>query len=154
MSVTRTPRPLPPIFVDASVVNQRIKNFENNKRSELSRAIGHEETRSVWYSLAHFEQILKEMYYLNADGVRAYFATYEDTHAKYPGQLCLIFIPTCFNADSGKHRDIIYEQEPNFSLRSVTEAYVDEESLKNLNFGSLCKPDCDNHELYYPNDDI
>jgi hypothetical protein len=150
MSVNRTPKSLPVTFIDSGSVNQRVKNFQTIKHPLLSQAIGREESSSAWYSIKHLEEIMRELYYLNADGVRVYFGSYDQSHEKYPGQLCLLFVPTAYNEAANKHADIIIDQEENFGIRKMAEPQQVEDFFKGLNFGALCKPDCDDHELSYP----
>ncbi|MCX6316612.1 MAG: hypothetical protein NTW29_04940 [Bacteroidetes bacterium] len=145
MPVTRPPKALPSIFIPKTKVNALVKEFDQKKRPLLETAIAKEETRAIWYSLEHFEEIMRELYYLNADGVRVYFGAYGPESGKYAGQLSIVFVPT-YSVGPNTHRDVVMEEEENYKERSEVPP------AKNLNFGALCKPDCDGQELVYPND--
>jgi hypothetical protein len=148
----RNAKPLPGIFIYKEVVNQRVKNFMEKKHPMLSAAIGKEDSRSGWYSLRQFEELMREMYYLNADGVRIYFGAHDSNDPLYPDQLTVIFVPTCLNEAGDKHVDIVIEEEENFEKRADT--YVKTAGLpteqKNLDTVWLCPPTCDDQGFAYP----
>jgi hypothetical protein len=117
MSVTRDAKALPGIFIYKEEVNKRVKHYQQSKLPLLTQAIGKPDTTSGWYSLAQFEELVREMYYLNADGLRMYFGAYPDNDPLYANQLCLIFVPTRYDPETRRNKDIIIDDELNFQKR-------------------------------------
>lgn len=154
MSVTNNVKPLPETFIDKGQVNERVKNYETKKLPLLSEALGRSDSKSGWYSLLQFEALVKEMYYLNADGLRVYFGAYSDTDPVYPGQLTVIFVPTFYNAETGNHEDIVIDDIENFDTRKLktnTDAKaVGVEVEKNIDTLALCPPYCKEQGFLYP----
>jgi len=152
MSTANNAKPLPKIFIYKEVVNERVKNYVNNKLPLLSQAIGKQDSNSGWYSLDQFEDLMREMYYLNADGVRIYFGAYGSDDSLYPGQLTVMFVPTYFNKETGHHTDIIIEDIDGFEGRSIAETNFTANSKTTKNYDSLglCPPDCGFQTLSYP----
>lgn len=145
MLLTNNAKPLPGIFISKDVVNQRVKNYVNNKLPLLSNAIGKPDTQSGWYSLEQFEELMREMYHLNADGLRIYFGAYGSNDPLYPDQLTFMFVPTYLDSETGNHTDIMIDDLPDFSKRA---ALLD--SSKNYDTASLCPPCPPNNTLSYP----
>ena len=150
MSVARGPKPLPGIFISKEEVNQRVKNYLGQKHPILSKAIDGQETKSAWYSLEQFEELMREMYYLNADGMRIYFGAYAKEDPNYPGMLTVIFVPTHFNPSTGKHADIVIDDDQNFAKRREVPPALVRQVAKNLDTLGLCPPACDTQEFSYP----
>jgi hypothetical protein len=152
MPVNRTAKPLPGIFIDKEEVNKRVSNYLNEKHPVLSAAIGHEDSKSAWYSLDQFEELMREMYYLNADGLRFYFGAYDGDDANYPGMLTVVLVPTYLNENTGKHTDIVVDDEADFLGRCAAKAIpVMRRAIgKNLDTLGLCPPSCDKHTFSYP----
>jgi hypothetical protein len=143
-------KPLPVAFVSKTNASLRIEQFQNGKHGLLSNALGRADTKAVWYAINHLKQLLEELEYQQASGMRAYFATYPDTHPDYPGQLCLIMVPTKANANM-EHEDIILDDQPGFGDRLAGFDPNDiEEMYLNFNFGSPCPPACGKHRMRYP----
>jgi hypothetical protein len=109
-TIIRKVRPLPSTFVSKSIVNKRVKNFQQNKLPLLNNGIGKSDTTSAWYSLEQFEAMIREMYYQNADGLRVYFGAHDSDDEYYADQLTVIFVPTFFNDATNSHRDIVIEE--------------------------------------------
>jgi hypothetical protein len=146
MTEPRTAKALPGIFIFKEEVNQRVKNYLQTKHTLLTSAIGKDDTKSAWYSLEQFEELMREMYYLNADGLRIYFGAYSADDEEYPNQLTVIFVPTHLS-DTGSHTDIIIDDEQNFMQRTMVPA-----TLKNLDTIGLCPPSCSDQDTRYPLD--
>lgn len=152
MSTTRPVKALPSTIIPKAKVNARIKHFRDTKLPLLSNAIGKSDSTSGWYSLEQFEELMREMYYLNADGLRIYFGAHEPNDPDYPNQLTVIFVPTYHNKATGSHADIVHDDEVNFQVRlSETASQVE---LADINKGidsiGLCPPTCDEQEFSYP----
>ena len=135
-------KPLPFFFVGKDVTNERINTFITTKYGLLSDVIGKPDTKSVWYTREHVEGWLSEMNLANADGLRIYFGSYEETHPSYPKQTCLLMVLTKEDPQSGINMDISIEDEPNFSLRSQTERSITDLTERDYNVGSPCPPIC------------
>jgi hypothetical protein len=152
MSLTNNVKPLPSIFVYKEVVNERVHNFRNNKLPLLSDAIGKPDTQSGWYSLQQFEELMREMYYLHADGVRFYFGAHSSNDPLYPDQLTFVLVPTYWDASTECHKDIVVEEMPDFETRNAieTSAAKHSEDVKNYDTISLCPPRCPNNMFSYP----
>lgn len=150
MSRKRSAKPLPEIFIPKDVVNERVKTFMTNKHPQLSAAMGKPETRAAWYSLQQFEQLMREFYFLNADGLRIYFGAYGPDDLMYPDQMTVIFVPTYLDEATGKQKDIIIDDDDEYELRSLgTNGLFD--TTKNLDTIGLCPPGCDDGgDLSYP----
>jgi hypothetical protein len=147
MSVTRSAKPLPTTFITKDVVNERVCNFLSGKHIALSEALGREDTRAGWYSLEQLEELVREMHYQDADGLRIYFGAYSDSDLTYPGQLTVIFVPTFLDETTNLHTDIIIEDLPDFEDRSASAMLS---SSKYLDSIGLCPPSCLGHTLSYP----
>jgi hypothetical protein len=146
MSLTNNAKPLPEIFISKEVVNERVKNYVNNKLPKLNETLsGSSDTQSGWYSLEQFEELMREMYHLNADGLRIYFGAYGDNDPLYPNQLTFMFVPTYLNAETGNTTDIMIEDLPDFPIRAALP-----DSKKNYDSASLCPPCPPNNTLSYP----
>lgn len=142
-TITRAVPTLPSIFINKTEVSNRVKNFQENKLPLLSNAIGKSDTTSAWYSVAQFEEIVKEMHLQNASGLRVYFGAYDENDELYANQLTVIFVPTFLNEATGGHRDIVIEENP--------EGLEDRLGYpKNLDTIALCPPMCADQEQQYP----
>jgi competence protein ComGF len=146
-----TPKTLPNSFLGQVLANERIKRFQEGKLKLLSNDLQKEDTKSVWFSFESIEGIYKELVYLNANGLRVYFGTYENelTAGNAQGQLTVIFVATALNANN-LNEDIILETLPDFAERqTATKAAVEAKKAveqlgikKEFDFGSPCPPDC------------
>lgn len=151
MSNQTSVNPLPASFVTHQEVNLRVNSFINTKHNMLTASQNKQETRAIWYELKHLEQLMEELRYKEASGMRIYFGAYPDTHEKYAGQLCLLMVPTRINTTTMRHEDIITEHEPDFTERIAGfDPKKIEEMYKNFNFGSPCPPACISGDLTYP----
>ncbi len=143
MPTERFSKPLPVFFMGKIAANDRISRFMDSKHVLLSEAmISNLDTKSIWYSFDHIENIYKELVFLNADGLRIYMGQYEDTHPDFPGQLCLVMVPTRLNVMTEGHQDIILEDEVDFEQRPGSEMFLSELS-KAYNYGSPCPTICE-----------
>ncbi len=152
MPATQGAKPLPSIFISKDEVSKRINNYLTNKRPILGDAIGGADTKSAWYSLAQFEDLMREMYYLNADGLRVYFGAYDNDDEDYPGMLTVVFVPTYMDEGTGKHTDIVIDDEPDFEGRINATSDTEEMGVIRKNFDTigLCPPSCGDHAFAYP----
>lgn len=153
MENKKTVKPLPAIFIGKKITTERVERYLKNKHPLLSNAIsqnGHpkEDTKSIWYSKEHIETWLDEINIMNADGMRVYFGEYGEKDGLFAGQLCLLIVPTRLT-NSGRHEDIIVENEPDFAerlpaqARSLGNTNFDAESLhRGYNYGAPCPPIC------------
>jgi hypothetical protein len=153
MSNQTSAKPLPAFFVGQAITRDRIKRFQETKQPVLTNLIGKEDTRAVWYSIEHIEELFKELKYLNANGLRIYLGSYEESHPQYSGQTCLLMVATRLN-DSQKNEDLILEQGPDFesriSLQRDLEIQPEKPKERDFNYGSPCPPVCPENELKYP----
>jgi hypothetical protein len=148
-------KPLPSIFITKTKVNELVTNYEANKLPILSAAISKSDTKSAWYSLEQFEELMREMYYQNADGMRIYFGAYDSEDLLYANQLTVIFVPTYLNETTGLHTDIILDDEDDFIDRNGLSAKRmnkngGEDIKKNLDSIGLCPPTCSVQDTKYP----
>lgn len=150
------PRPLPFFFIGRAIASARIQKFQDTKHALLTTNIGKPETKSIWYSFQHIEEMYKELIHLNADGLRIYLGTYEEGHPDFANQLCVIMVPTFLNT-SMKHQDIILGELSNFSERFSASSFDNSkeiadlsEAYKEFNYGSPCPPVCFEGEFSYP----
>lgn len=154
MATERFAKPLPTFFLKKSDANDRITKFRDNKHPLLSEAMGATETKSVWYSFQHIENLYKELVFLNADGLRIYFGEYDTTHPDFPDQLCLIMVPTRFNGSTNPgegHEDVIMEEDDDFAQRPGSQAFLEGDIPKAFNYGSPCPSLCPtSFESKYP----
>lgn len=145
MSTQRFAKPLPAFFLDSAAANQRIQKFMDSKHLLLSDALERTDTKSIWYSFEHLQSLYKELIYLNADGLRIYFGAYSDDHPDYPGQLCLVMVPTrcddeCETYGSESNADVIMEEDVDFPARPGRSGADD--ARKALNYGAPCPTIC------------
>jgi len=150
MPSQRNSKPLPEVFIDKTEVNIRVKNFMEHKHGLLTTAIGKNESKSAWYSLEQFEQVMRELYYQNADGMRIYFGAYPDDNSDYARQLTIIFVPTFYNENTGKHTDIIIDDDESFGDRGEPLEMQSMSIRKNLDTFGLCPPSCYDQDCVYP----
>lgn len=153
MPFNKPNKPLPSIFISKQDVSARVSNFMNTKHNLLSDAIGKQETRAAWYSLEQFEELMREMYYLNADGLRVYFGAYDREHLQYPDQMTVIFVPTYLDELQGSHADIIIDDMDDYTSRSVN-SEMQMSKFKNLDSIGLCPPSCGIQTLSYPIEEL
>ncbi len=151
----RTPKPLPTTFIPKEVVNERVNNYLANKHNLLSAAISKDDSISAWYSLEQFEELMREMYYQNADGLRIYFGALGEEDLLYPNQLTIIFVPTYLDENTSKHTDIIIDNEAGYVDREEAGAKklaksAGSNTKKNLDALGLCPPSCSDHDCAYP----
>jgi hypothetical protein len=137
MSAFNNAKALPTTFISKTVMNERIQNYVAHKLPLLSGAIGKGDTTSGWYSLAQFEELVREMYYQNADGLRVYFAAYDDKDPNYANQLTVVFVPTFLNTATGEHQDIVLDDKADFGERM--QVPTDKMNIDTL---ALCPPFC------------
>lgn len=148
---TTTAPPLPASFISQAEANLRVTNYINNKYTPLSSTMDGSETKAIWYSIQHLQQLFDELQYREASGMRIYFGAYPTTHEHYGGQLCLIMVPTRINSTTMRHEDIITENESDFTERIAGfDPDEIEEMYKTFNFGSPCPPACLTGDLTYP----
>lgn len=152
MATERFAKALPTFFLAKNEADNRIAKFMDNKHALLSDAKGSTDTKSIWYSFQHIENLYKELVFLNADGLRIYFGEYADNHLDFPNQLCLVMIPTRANEeDPIGHEDVIMEDDADFPLRPGSGPFVEEEESKAFNYGSPCPSLCPrSFESKYP----
>jgi hypothetical protein len=151
MSNQTTTNPLPASFISKEEMNSRVNNYMTTKHSILSAALGTDETKAIWYAMPHLEQLIDELRYKEASGMRIYFGAYSPDHENFPGQLCLVMVPTRANAQTQGHTDIIAEEEADFWDRAGTYDPSEIERIyKTFNFGSPCPPACGLEPLTFP----
>lgn len=135
-------KPLSNYFVDKQTVKDRIDNYRNIKHALLRLPNGGDDTKHIWYSIEHIEDICAEMRYLGADGLRIYLGAYPDGHA-FSNQTCLLMVPTKGEDTGERHIDIILEDLPDFEERAILQskaAVIDKQGT--YNYGSPCPPRC------------
>jgi hypothetical protein len=154
MSNNVTTPPLPSIFVGKDVINRRVTLFMQQKHGLLSQVMSQngtqrQETKCIWYSKEHVETWLNEMSLMNADGMRVYFGTYAEEDGQAAGQLCLLMVLTRSENNGSIHRDIILENEINFSERSqqgrtrtISTGDNGNGKPREYNYGAPCPPSC------------
>ena len=142
MATQRFAKPLPTFFLGKTAANLRISNFMASKHVLLSDDLGRTDTKSIWYSFTHIENLYKELVFLNADGLRIYMGQYEEDHPDFPDQLCLIMVPTRLNDETMGHEDVILEDDVDFPDRPGSELVTDVEEAKSFNYGAPCPTIC------------
>ncbi|MGB8193094.1 MAG: hypothetical protein WCF67_14295 [Chitinophagaceae bacterium] len=150
---SRSTKSLPQTFIYKEVVNERVRNFQENKHPLLTQAMEKAESESAWYSLEQFEEMMREMYYQNADGLRIYFGAYNANDPEYANQMTVIFVPTYLDETTGKHTDIVIDDYDDFNTRAAAPMAAGMAKgviHKNLDTIALCPPSCAEHELAYP----
>lgn len=135
MITARPAKQLPYFTISSTDASSRIKKYLDEKYPELCKKLQRDDTRSVWYDIGYLEELIRELHYLNADGLRIYFGAYPDSSTAHAGQTCLIFVPTFFN-EQRQHEDIILESEPGFDNRPVANSPMP------FNYGSPCPMAC------------
>ena len=151
--------PLPEFFIGKELTAERINNYAAQKHNLLTQALGRPDTRSVWYSKEHLSQLVAEIGYVDGDGLRIFFGTYEPSH-EYAGQTCLVMVITRQDVISGvaSHRNIVLADErPDRVIEAMSRAKDFNENgyepgnPKDFNHGSPCPPLCDfNSGFEYP----
>ncbi len=82
------------LFLNGASANAAINRYAAEKLTLLEKKIVKPDTRSVWFSVGYFFSVYRAITTLNASGIRIYFGEYEDNHSEFPGQACLILVPT------------------------------------------------------------
>ena len=111
-------------------------NFQLSPRGDLVKKM-----------LPQFEELMRELYYLNADGLRIYLGAYNEDDPNYPGMMTVVFVPTYLNEATGKHADIVIDNDAEFESRCSAST---EGVSKNYDTIGLCPPACGNHDFAYP----
>ncbi|WP_315823894.1 hypothetical protein [Paraflavitalea speifideaquila] len=95
---------------------------------------------------------MREFYYLNADGLRIYFGAYGKEDLMYPNHMTVIFVPTYLDEETGKHKDIIIDDDNDEEYLKRAANKVSKMGItKNLDSIGLCPPGCDGEgDLSYP----
>lgn len=157
--------PLPDFFIGKILTKERIDNYASQKHSLLTQALGRPDTKSVWYSKQHIQQLLDEVEYAHGDGLRIFFGAYGESHP-YRGQTCLLMVITREETNGGVtiHRNVVIEDEqPERAEQARIEQArieqlaaerprakgieaVDKGLPKDFNHGSPCPPLCDFNE--------
>jgi tetratricopeptide (TPR) repeat protein len=94
-------RSLPPSYIAADLLKQRVNNYSNSHLPLLSETIGKEDTKSLWYSKSFLESMLKGLAYFNANGVRICLGSIES--GPDFGRTTLIVVPTRLQEDGAIH---------------------------------------------------
>lgn len=119
MSNEQNQRPIPGFFVGKEVASKRIARFMRDKHPVLTKQLGREDTKSIWYSFRHIEELYEELKHLNADGLRIYLAAYtEEDNEALQGHTCLIMVPT-EAASPDRNVDIVLEEKTDHELRML-----------------------------------
>ena len=151
MTTARFAKPLPTFFLGKTAANARISQFMDSKHILLSTDLRKTDTKSIWYSFEHIQNLFKELVFLNADGLRIYFGEYDAKHPDFPGQLCLVMVPTRLNEETLGHEDVIMEEDIDFSERPGSDSFISEENSKAFNYGAPCPTICPlEDEMKYP----
>jgi len=144
-------KPLPAAFITKTSANQRISAYQNHKLPGLTSALGKDDTCSIWYAMEHLEQLMDELRYQQASGMRIYFGAYPSNHPDYSGQLCLVMIPTVNGTTMGHHPDLIIEEQADFTDRfGIFDPEAIDDIYKSFNFGSPCPPACLSGDNAFP----
>lgn len=142
-------QPLPLFFVGRATVASRVADYQQNKLPLLSQAIGKPDTKSIWYTKDHIAKLLDEIEYVDGDGLRLYFGTYEADHPTFAGQQCILMTITKEElvGNFTIHKNVFLEDQPDFDQRSAVERDLsdddDDPRERDFNFGSPCPPACD-----------
>jgi hypothetical protein len=159
--------PLSDFFVGKQVLFDRVRRFSEGKRVLLTQQM-HEkknfkdESRFVQYSKLYFEAIIQEMTNYGADGLRIYFAEYEDSPTEPAfGQLGLIMLLTKTN-EKGQISPVYLDEIPDFQAklnntrsRGIDMTITDENGKpKEINVCRPCPPACPDQEPGFPEDEL
>jgi hypothetical protein len=149
--MSETIQALPSIFIYKDVVNEMVKNYQNDKHPLLSNEINKQDTKSGWYSRQQFEELFQELDFQTATGVRIYFGAYPSDHPEYANQLTVIFVPTKFDENTNIEKDIIIDDTDIFQerLNATIELRTPGDSM-GLDTVGLCPPTCLGQSAYYP----
>lgn len=153
-------KPLPDIFVGKDIINDRVIRYRQDKHPLLSQALSgngaaREETKTIWYSKEYIQVLMDEMELMEADGVRVYLGAYGNEPDRPEGQLCLLMVLTRANGE-GRHKDIVLENEPGFSMRvsasrSLDSGLIEGDGLpREYNYGAPCPPICASSDHAFP----
>lgn len=145
MGLSTATMPLPSIFIGKALTTSRIANY-GTKHALLSTEISKPDTKSVWYSKEQITELMAEIDHAEGDGVRLFFGSYEDNHAEFAHQTCLLLVVTRAHTEGG-HENVALEDEPDYEARSISF----DEKKRDFNHGSPCPPSCDGFEGFgYP----
>ncbi len=103
--------------VNTAHVDKVIKNYKQERWAHNSERIGKEDSLSAWWSIEEIEEFLAEAKSHNADGIKFYFAAYDETTAQLPeyvGLQTLVMVGTKQkqNADgTTKNKDVYVHTE-------------------------------------------
>ena len=141
---------LPAAFISKATANERISAYQNHKLPGLSSPLGKSDTCSIWYALEHLEQLVEELRYQQASGMRIYFGAYPSDYPDFAGQLCLIMIPTIEGTEEHQP-DLILEDQEGFAERfGIFNPTAIDDMYKSFNFGSPCPPACLSGDNAFP----
>ncbi len=122
-------------YVNNNHVDTVIRNYKTERWVYNSERIGKEDSLSAWWSIEEVEEFLEKAKIYGADGVKFYFAAYDEKTANDPnyiGRQTLVMVGTKQkeNADgTTKNKDIYINTENGNQILAY-------------NAGALCPPYC------------
>ena len=121
--------------VNTAHVDKVIRNYKTERWVHNSERIGKEDSLSAWWSIEELEQFMTEAKTSGADGIKFYFAAYDETTAsrpEYVGLQTLVMVGT-------KQKEMADGTNKN------KDVYVNTGKGNNIvayNAGRLCPPLC------------
>ncbi|MBS1628121.1 MAG: hypothetical protein JSR09_05350 [Bacteroidetes bacterium] len=121
--------------VNTAHVDKVIKNYKQERWAHNSERLGKEDSLSAWWSIEEIEEFIAEAKSHNADGIKFYFAAYDETTTQTPeyvGLQTLVMVGTKQkqNIDgTTKNKDVYVQTEKGNEIVAY-------------NMGRLCPPFC------------
>jgi hypothetical protein len=121
-------------YVKTAHVDNVIRNYKQNRWIQNSERIGKEDSLSAWWSIEEVEEFLAKAKDHGADGVKFYFAAYDQDHAPYAefaDRQTLVMVGTKQKetATGVKNKDIYIEDGETTTILAYNES-------------SICPPFC------------
>lgn len=121
-------------YVNTAHVDKVIRNYKQERWVHNSERIGKEDSLSIWWSIEELERFIEHGKTNGADGIKFYFAAYDETTApkpEYVDRQTLVMVGTKHN-ESGigmLNKDIYMNNEKGSNILAY-------------NAGSMCPPYC------------
>jgi len=121
-------------YVDTQHVDTSIRNYKQERWVQNSERIGKEDSMSVWYSIEELEEFMHRAKENGANGIRFYFAAYDQDYKdqpEYAGRQTIVLV-----ANKAKMT------EAGLAKKDIYITTEEGTSILAYNSGSVCPPYC------------
>ena len=121
--------------VNSKHVDSLLSNYKKERWAQNSKAIGKEDSLSVWYSIEELQAFIETAKTNGADGIKMYFGVYDENTAndvKYIGRQTIVLVASKVKElDNGTTYD-----------KSIYVNTNNKPEILAFNAGRICPPNC------------